>query len=490
MNTPIPATPAAHNEALGALVDSAAVAARDEAAAAARKARALAAAHALSLTTLTDPAGSSAAGPHEWSSAEVARRSLRSEVACALRIPERTAETLIADSVRLVTALPATLASLSDGRISWRHAQLLVEHTYTLPDSALPEFETLVLPFAETHTATRFNHKARVVRERMHPESIELRHTTANADRNVSVEPAKDGMAFLTAFLPAATAHAVFDRLDRAAIRAHHDGDPRTLAQLRVDTFAGALLGVGVGVARSGRTKKGSGRGSNTGRKSGARTEPGASNGRGSNVYPIHDPHGVLVSITGADLLESTLPAPTLEEILATIRPQVQITVPVLTLLGRDDTPATLDGYGPIDQDTARALTSRAPSLTRLLTDPETGAVRSVGRKRYRIPKELRRWLQTRDGTCRFPGCGKKAGRCHIDHTQEWHNGGTTAHDNLAHLCEEHHRLKTLSGWTVEQIGDGALRWTSPLGKTYLTHPTETMGSRLSMGSTRPEDVA
>jgi len=473
MNTPIPATPAAHNEALGALVDDAAVAARDEAAAAARKARALAAAHALSLTV---PAGStasgaSAAGPHEWSSAEVARRSLRSEVACALRIPERTAETLIADSVRLVTALPATLESLSSGRISWRHAQLLVEHAYTLPDSALPEFETLVLPFAETHTATRFNQKARVVRERMHPESIELRHTIANADRYVALEPAKDGMAFLTAFLPAATAHAVFDRLDRAAVRAHHDGDPRTLAQLRADTFAGVLLGVGVGVARSGRTKKRSGRKLDSG------------SGRGSNVYPIHDPHGVLVSITGADILDSTLPAPTLEEILATIRPQVQITVPVLTLLGRDDTPATLDGYGPIDQDTARALTSRAPSLMRLLTDPETGAVRSVGRKRYRIPKELRRWLQTRDGTCRFPGCGKKAGRCHIDHTQEWHNGGTTAHDNLAHLCEEHHRLKTLSGWSVEQIGDGTLRWTSPLGKTYLTHPTETMGSTLPKSS-------
>ena len=470
MNTPIPATPAAHNEALGALVDDAAAAARDEAAACARKARSLAAAHVLSLT---DPSVSASDGPHGWSSQEIARRSLRSEVACALKIPERTAETLIADSVRLVTALPATLESLSSGRISWRHAQLLVEHTYTLPDSALPEFETLVLPFAETHTATRFNQKARIVRERMHPESIELRHTTANADRYVALEPAKDGMAFLTAFLPAATAHAVFDRLDRAAIRAHHDGDPRTLAQLRADTFAGVLLGVGAVPAhpRSGRTNKGSGRG--TGRKSGAGT------GHGSNVYPIHDPMGVLVSITGADILDSTLPAPTLEEILATIRPQVQITVPVLSLLGRDDTPATLDGYGPIDQETARALTSRAPSLTRLLTDPETGAVRSVGRKRYRIPKELRRWLQTRDGTCRFPGCGKKAGRCHIDHTQEWHNGGTTAHDNLAHLCEEHHRLKTLSGWEVEQIGDGTLRWTSPLGKRYLTHPTETMGSQL-----------
>jgi len=483
MSTPIASAFAAHNEALGALVDAAAEAARDEARAAARKVRAIAAAHEVSVTgpgfgsSALAAASSGAAGAHRWSSAETARRILRSEVACALRIPERTAETLIATSVKLVWSLPGTLDSLSEGRISWRHAHLMVEQSFTLPAASLAEFETRVLPFAETHTAAQFKRKARTVRERMHPESIDARHEFAVEKRSVDVEPAADGMALLTALLPAATAHAIFDRLDRAASRAHDAGDLRTVCQLRADAFAGALLGVGV---------VGGGSSAIPAQKA---THVAV---RGSNVYPIHGPDGALVSITGTDFIDTTPTAPDLDAILASIRPQVQVTVPVLALVGvgHDDIPATLDGYGPIPLDIARGLVARAPTLTRLLTHPETGAVLSVGRKRYRIPEELRRWLQTRDGTCRFPGCSKKARRCDIDHTQEWHDGGTTAHDNLAHLCEQHHRLKTLTDWKVEQIGNGVLRWTSPTGRVYETEPAQTISTTATQNPRAADDGA
>ena len=461
MNSPTLAAHAAHNEALGALVDAAASAARDGASAAARKARAIAQAHELSANGVGagSGAGSSGSGwPHGWSSDEVARRIFLSELACALRPPERTTETLIADSVALVTSLPHTLKSLSRGRISWRHAHLMVEQSYSLPDEARAEFELLVFAYAETHTAAQFNRKARVVRERMHPESIDLRHTVAVEKRCVEVEPALDGMALLTALLPAPTAHAILDRLDTCARRARDAGDLRTAAQVRADGFAGALLAVGGLPART-------------------LTHTPL---RGSNVYPIHDDRGVLVSITGADLIDTRLTAPDLEAILATIRPRVQVTVPVLSLAGESDIPANLDGYGPIPLDIARGLAARAPSLTRILTHPETGVVLSYGRKRYRIPEELRRWLQARDETCRFPGCSRKAQRCDIDHTQEWHDGGTTAHNNLAHLCEKHHRVKTLTDWKVEQIGGGNLRWTSPTGKIYETEPAETITTTIA----------
>ena len=452
MNTSTISLPAAFNEALGALVDGAAQVARMEASLAAFKVELIEKAHRLS--RLADEVHTSRRS-HGWSAAEAARRIIETELACALRIPERTAQTLLADSDALINRLPATFTSLAHGHISWRHAHLMVEQSSTLLDTALPQFEESVLPFAETHTAAQFRRKARIVRERMHPESIDVRHNDAVEKRCVDVEPAADGMALLTALLPAATAHAIVDRLDRAAVRVHDAGDPRTIAQLRADTFAGVLLGVGVVPART--------------------LKPSHNPVRSSNVYPIHGPDGALVSITGADLIDTTLTAPQLAEILATIRPRVQVTVPVLTLIDQDDIPATLDGYGPIPLDIARGLVARAPSLARILTHPETGAVLSVGRKRYRIPEELRRWLQTRDGTCRFPGCRRHATACHIDHTQEWHDGGETAHYNLAHLCEKHHRLKTLTDWKVEQIGNGVLRWTSPTGKTYDTEPAETI---------------
>jgi len=225
-------------------------------------------------------------------------------------------------------------------------------------------------------------------------------------------------MAWLTAHLPAESAHAIFDRLTDAAEHARREGDARTVEQLRADALC----------------------------------------------------DGLLVSTYSAS---EVLGTPNLCTILATIRPNVQVTVPILALLDHTDHPAMLEGYGPISSETAALLAANAPNFMRLLTHPETGAVLSVGREKYQIPAELRRWLQVRDGTCRFPGCGRTARRCDVDHTDEWQYGGETAHNNLAHLCRKHHRLKSLTGWQVEQIGDGVLRWTSPTGKVYETEPEE-----------------
>ncbi|WP_162240165.1 HNH endonuclease signature motif containing protein, partial [Rathayibacter sp. Leaf296] len=153
------------------------------------------------------------------------------------------------------------------------------------------------------------------------------------------------------------------------------------------------------------------------------------------------------------------------------IRPRVSVTVPVLTLLGRSDEPGILDGYGPIDPATARRLAADAPSFTRILTHPETGAVLSVGRTSYRVPADLRRALATRDVTCRFPGCTRSARDSDIDHTVEWQHDGRTDSDNLAHLCRHHHRLRHTTTWRVHHRPGGILGWTSPTGRHHTTAP-------------------
>jgi hypothetical protein len=117
----------------------------------------------------------------------------------------------------------------------------------------------------------------------------------------------------------------------------------------------------------------------------------------------------------------------------------------------------------------------------------------------------MRRFLTVRDATCRFPGCDKPSAATEVDHTVEWQDGGTTDVANLALLCPEHHRLKSLGHWTVRQIGadtevlgirspadtpappprgrapsqtsppgpepPGTLEWTAPSGRRYITHP-------------------
>lgn len=149
----------------------------------------------------------------------------------------------------------------------------------------------------------------------------------------------------------------------------------------------------------------------------------------------------------------------------------VGVLVPMMTLLGLSDEPATLDGYGPIDAETARTLTAHAPSFTRILTHPVSSTILDVDRTTYRPPADLKRWLALRDGTCRFYGCGRSARNCDIDHTKRWTDGGTTSAGNLAHLSKRHHTLKDESLWKVEQQPGGVLRWTSPTGAIRTTDP-------------------
>ncbi|TFC78346.1 HNH endonuclease [Cryobacterium cheniae] len=153
------------------------------------------------------------------------------------------------------------------------------------------------------------------------------------------------------------------------------------------------------------------------------------------------------------------------------IRGAVNVTVPVLTLMGVSEEPGFLEGYGPIDPDTARQIAAGAPSFSRILVHPETGAVLSVGRDRFQVPKDLKRFLRVRDKTCRFPGCNRSAAHCDLDHSLDWQFDGLTAHDNLAHLCPGCHALKSETGWQVRHLGDGLLQWTSPTGRTFVSEP-------------------
>lgn len=358
-------------------------------------------------------------------------RAARAELACALRMPERSVETLLGESRVLSHRLPSTLAALSQGRFSYRHAQVLVDETGALDDDDREAVERLALGTAGTVTAARFRRQVRRLRERRDPSTMVARARDAFARRELTLEPGHDGVAYLTLSTNAVDAAAILERATAAAGRAIADGDPRTLAQLRVDVVVDALLDRDstLGLSRS---------------------------------------HLDAMGATPQQLLEA-------QEVglgpFAGIVPTVVVTVPVHTLLGGDE-PGTLEGVGPIDAATARRLTAQAPGLYRLLTDPETGTALSLSRTTYRVPEGLRRWLRIRDGSCRFPMCSINPRRCDLDHTRDWAaHGGPTDHDNLAHLSRAHHTVKHHGGWSVRQPLGGNLVWTSYLGRGYTTVP-------------------
>ncbi|WP_166784931.1 HNH endonuclease signature motif containing protein, partial [Cryobacterium sp. TMT2-42-4] len=341
-----------------------------------------------------------------WDAAMVAEREFVTELACTLRMPVRSTETLIAESQTLMNELPATLAALQDGSITYRHAQVIMNQAWFLPAEALAGFEEALLKSAPHLTVANLKYKARIMRERQHPESITARHQKSVADRKVIFEPEADGMASLHWLDSAEKVTAGYDRLTVMGMSLQGPNETRTLTQLRADVFEDLIL--------DGVTASGLGQG---------------------------------------------------------VRGSVHVTVPVMTLLGHSEAPGHLEGYGPIDPDTAREIAARAPGFIRILTHPDTGAVLSVGRTRYKVPKELRRYLRVRDETCRWPGCRRAATQCDIDHTLDWQYDGLTEHDNLAHLCPADHALKSETRWTYTHLPDGTLKWTSPTGRTFISEP-------------------
>ncbi|MFB2585505.1 HNH endonuclease [Herbiconiux liukaitaii] len=158
--------------------------------------------------------------------------------------------------------------------------------------------------------------------------------------------------------------------------------------------------------------------------------------------------------------------------------PTLIVTVPAAIMAGckgSDDGEAQLHGYGPIDPDLAKRLAAKAPTFLKVLVHPGTGDTIEVA-GRYRIPAALREALIVADEHCRFPGCGRRAARCELDHTEDWALGGRSTASNLAHLCTSHHHLKHNGGWAVTRPpgappNSRELEWRSPLGATYRTTP-------------------
>ena len=341
---------------------------------------------------------------------EWADRACSSELATTLRVHERTAVRHMHDAVALATRLTSAAAAMAAGEVSLQQVRDLVDAVAVIPAERVDEFEQEALEKARRMTPVAFRKALRRLEHRYSPTAAVARKRRALEYRRLVIEPASDGMAWVNLFCAAEEAVAIRARVS-ACVGARRSGDRRTKPQREADAAVALLLG---------------------------RADP-------STAPQVGD--------------------------LGAVRATVHLTIPALSLLGYGEGSATLDGHGPIDLETARRLASHVPSIRPILTDPVTGAVLRYGRKARRVPADLAGWLRLRDGGCRFPGCEKRARDCDIDHTTAFDHGGCTDHDNLAHLCRHHHRLKHHTGWRIWQGADGIVRWRSPAGRWYEVPP-------------------
>jgi Domain of unknown function (DUF222) len=344
-------------------------------------------------------------------------RSAGAQVAAELRLAQVTAEKRVWVARQLIERFPATFEAVVAGEIDVRRAELIAEVADRHGCAVAEAVESRVLPRAGFRTIGQ--HRRAIEREILlaDPADAQRRHAEAAAGRRVWFSAMPDGMGQMVADLTADGMALVRAVLDTAAI-GMKTADPdngRRMDQRRADAL--------VDLARLSLA---------TGRLGGDGLALSAAQGR---------------------------------------RPHIQVTVPLSTLIGIDDHPGELTGYGPIPASVARRIAADGV-WRRLLTDPATGRPPDYGTTRYSPPQDLRDVIIARDRECVFPTCTMPAHRCQVDHTVP-HPDGPTARTNLGPPCEPHHDLKTRWGWQLDQPEEGRFVWTSPVGKQYVQEPQQ-----------------
>jgi hypothetical protein len=332
--------------------------------------------------------------------------------------------------VNLAAALdtfPEVADALTTGRIDTRKATILAGRE---PGLSIAEHRrTVTALLAEAHRLTGPQLRARLRKAALtlNPDAAAERHKTEHAARQVTITPAPDAMAWVTAYIRADHAQRVkhgLHALTQATLAGLTDRaeDPRTIDQITADAFVDLFA---------------------------------------------------TVLDRGVDLAGHPLPH--------RARHALQVTVGAGTLLGLDARPAHLGGYGPIPADLARELAQDA-TWRALFTDAH-GAFADLGTHRYRPGADLTRTVQARHITCTFPGCCRPAIVCDLDHAIEYdpaiaHLVKQTFKCNLHPLCRRHHNLKTSKHWRVRLDPDGTITWTvARTGHHYRRAPEPPAGA-------------
>ncbi|NMM87493.1 hypothetical protein B2J88_24570 [Rhodococcus sp. SRB_17] len=377
------------------------------------------------------------------------------EVAFVLSITEYAATRMITLGCDLRLRLHRVSSVFASGEIDLGQATALSEALSNVSEDALDLIEKLLVEGAAGCSSSRLKARARALIARHDPEGAVARRRRAQEDRDVRICAGVDGMSTLDGVLPAVGAQTVAAKLRAMSLQVCAR-DPRTLAQRRAD----ALVALSEG-------------------RSILECSCGSECARAGSPEP------------------STAPSAT-----------ILVGVSASTLLGFDDLPAFLHGYGAIDAELAREIAadstwrrvltlSEEDRLTLCATSARGGPILGVGKRvaaplispaavaarkkfreerTYRPTVALAQAVRTRDGTCRFPNCVVRAESCDLDHTvafdhEDPDGGGLTTELNLACLCRKHHRLKTFGYWSVRQVGGARLEWTDPRGVVVVTKP-------------------
>ncbi len=355
-----------------------------------------------------------AVGDHAWRAAkaeqrrgdppDIPERSAHLEIAVALRMSETAAANRLDIARDLCGHLSAVRDALSAGDIGYGHALAIVDATRALTPAQAAGVAATVLPRARSQTVGNLRRSLRRRVLAADPAQTRKRCEQATAQRKVDWWPTTDGMAELRLTAPLLQVKAAYEAIHAAA---------KTAA-------AG---------------------------------------------HPYGSPGWQPIDTRRADATIGLLTGATTHTTKVNV--DVQVTVDLPTLLGFQDCPGELAGYGPIPAHLARELAADS-KWRRLIYEPQTGELLDLGRTRYTPSPALARYVRTRDQHCTFAGCQRPAARCDLDHCHDYGAGGGTDRINLHPLCVFHHHVKHHAGWTLHtHPATGRTHWTGPSGRRY-----------------------
>jgi uncharacterized protein DUF222 len=350
----------------------------------------------------------------------------------------------------LTRRLPGVHAALATGVIDVPRARLFVEGLTCVDDQSAGQISERLLATG----AWRWNTKQLAGRLRRtviahDPAAAARKRRERLTQRWVQAEPHPEGTANLVGVnLPPERVNAIMERLIAIARTAKRQGDPRSLHQLRADSYTDLLAGTGIGASPPEPI-----------------TNPEATAGPPEHL-PQPQPPGV------------PLPGPR--------RGVVELTAPLSSLIGWSRAPGALAGWGPVIADICRQIVAQDPQARwrfsiyddrfadgQLAYHGITHArplPAAAGRTGFNATDAA--FLRARDRTCRGPqGCDRPASHCDLDHTIAKVDGGGHGRGNGGALCRREHRFKHESGARLRQPAPGVFEWITPLGHRHTVKP-------------------
>jgi hypothetical protein len=347
-------------------------------------------------------------------------RGIPAQVALARRISPAAAARYAGWATILTGELPATFRELSLGRTSEKRAMTVATESLFLSRAHRAQLDAELGPQLAQLGDRRTEAEARKISYRLDPEGFVARARNAERDRHVSLRPAPDAMARLSALVPLAQGVACYAALSHTADSTTAAGDERGRGQLMADTLVERITG-----------------------QAHAENVPLALN--------LVMPADTLLHTDGEDSDEPVhvdgygpIPADTARDLIH------------------------------------RASTDTPMWIRRLFTSPTTGELVAMDSRQRCFTPAQRHFIRLRDQWCRTPYC--EAPIRHTDHVNAHRHGGPTSIDLAQGLCEACNYTKEAPGWNaniLEHESDpNEIEIITPTGYRYRSRPPDPPGHR------------